>query len=136
LKNELVNAGFTFEHQSHGSPELQQLSTTRNITVTITHPRILEGWCGKPKGLLQVLFERGKIDPNVSPQSYKKNGTKGTDFEDNGDLKETSKPFTLTFLLSQCPDFANEISDLQHLAAELSDKACTVSIEFTPKCHV
>jgi hypothetical protein len=135
LKKELVNAGFTFEHRNYRLPELQQLSTARNIAITITHPRILEGWCGKPKGLLQVLFERGKIDPAVPPRSYKKNGTKGTDFEDNGDLKESSKPFILTFLLSQCPDFANEISNLQHLAAELSDDACTVSIEFTPKCH-
>jgi hypothetical protein len=50
-------------------------------------------------------------------------------------LKESIKPLILTFLLSQCTDFANEISDLQHLAAEVSDETCTVTIEFTPKYH-
>jgi hypothetical protein len=87
------------------------------------------------EGLLQVLFERGKIDPDVPLRSYKKNGTKGKDFEEHGDLKEESKPFILTYLLSQSPDFTNEISDLQHLAAELSEETCTVTIEFTPKYH-
>jgi hypothetical protein len=33
------------------------------------------------------------------------------------------------------PSFANEISDLQHLFAKLSEETCTISIEFTPKYH-
>jgi len=135
LKNELASTSFIFEHRTYRLTELQELSTARNITTTITHPKIQEGWCAKPKGIFQILFERGKIDPDVPTRSYKKYGTKATDFEENGDLKESSKPFVLAFLLSQCPDFVNEISDLQHLAAELSDETCTVTIEFTPKYH-
>jgi hypothetical protein len=107
LKNELANTRFTFEHRNYRLPELQELLTARDIAITFTHPRILEGWCGKPKGPLQVLFERGKIDRDVPRRSYKENRTKGTDFEENGDLKESIKPLILTFLLSQCTDFAN-----------------------------
>jgi hypothetical protein len=103
LKKALVLTGFVFEHRHYRLPELQELSLSRNITTNITHPRILEGWCGRPKGLLQILYKRGKIDSEVPPRSCKKKGTKGTDFEDNGDLKETSKPFILTFLLSESP---------------------------------
>ena len=33
-----------------------KIELTRNIEV------IEEGWCGKPKGLLQVLWKRGWID--------------------------------------------------------------------------
>jgi hypothetical protein len=69
LKNELANTGFTFEHRNYRLPELQELSKARSIAITITHPRILEGWWGKPKGIYQALFERGKIDPDVPPQS-------------------------------------------------------------------
>jgi hypothetical protein len=50
-------------------------------------------------------------------------------------LKEESKPFILTYLLLQCPNFANEISDLQHLVAQLSEETCMITIEFTPKYH-
>jgi hypothetical protein len=103
--------------------------------LTVIHPRISEGWCGKPKGLLQILHERGWIDPAVPLRKYKKVGTKGKDFEENGDLKDEIKPFVLTYLLNQCPDFANETSDLQHLAVALSDETCVVTLEFTPKYH-
>ena len=36
---------------------------------------IQEGWQGKPKGALQVLFQRGWIDPNLI-QHYTGNGMK------------------------------------------------------------
>jgi hypothetical protein len=48
---------------------------------------------------------------------------------------EESKAFILIYLLSQCSDFANEIADLQHLAAKLSGETGTVTIEFSPKYH-
>jgi hypothetical protein len=69
------------------------------MAITTIHPHILEGWCGKPKGMLQVLHERGKIDPAAGAllQKYKKNGTKGKDFEDNGNLKEENKPFNPSY---------------------------------------
>ena len=31
---------------------------------------IKEGWVGKQKGSFQILFERGRIDPNVNPKEY------------------------------------------------------------------
>ncbi len=33
----------------------------------MTTETILEGWSGKPKGMLQILWERGFIDPAIEP---------------------------------------------------------------------
>ena len=50
----------------------------------------MPGWCNKPKGMLQILFERGLIDCTLvnTPRSmrYSKKG-KAKDFsEDTGEL--------------------------------------------------
>lgn len=73
LKKALAAAGFAFEHRNYGLPELEELCSLRNTTTNVTHPRILEGWCGRPKGLLQILYERGMINPAVPLRQYKKN---------------------------------------------------------------
>ena len=44
--------------------ELIQRAKDNGIQVTSASEKILEGWQGKAKGLLQVLWERGFIDPN------------------------------------------------------------------------
>ncbi len=44
--------------------ELIQWAKDNGIQVTSASEKILEGWQGKVKGLLQVLWERGFIDPN------------------------------------------------------------------------
>jgi hypothetical protein len=49
--------------------EQNQIATTKNVE------RIKEGWEGKPKGLLQVLWERGLIDGN-NLKSYALTGRK------------------------------------------------------------
>ena len=43
--------------------ELQRLSTLNNIPIEMSVETIIEGWAGKSKGMLQILFERGYIDP-------------------------------------------------------------------------
>jgi hypothetical protein len=52
--------------------DLRKLASNLGIctTKTITH-RLIPGWAGKGKGLLQVLWERGWIDKSKISQ-YKK----------------------------------------------------------------
>ena len=42
--------------------ELERIAKTKNIEFTYEYLVKKEGWMGKPKGLLQVLWERGFID--------------------------------------------------------------------------
>jgi hypothetical protein len=67
LKKASVVTGFIFGHNNCPLPELQELGSLHNITSSVAHPRNLEGWCGRPppKGLLQILCERGIVDPAV-----------------------------------------------------------------------
>ena len=50
-------------------------------------------------------------------------------------MKEEIKPLVLSCLLLQCPDFADEISDLQHLAAKLIAEVRVITIELAPERH-
>jgi hypothetical protein len=88
--------------------------------------------------MLQVLWERGWIDSRkvVTARSmqYSKDGKK-EDYGEDGKLMEASRQYMLSYLLQQCTDFKNEMSDLEHLAAELSGRNTTISILFTPKDH-
>ena len=47
-------------------PELVEICTASKVEVTITSQNVRLGWVGKPKGMLQILFERGYIDPSSS----------------------------------------------------------------------
>jgi hypothetical protein len=54
---------------------------------------------GKPKDLKQVLWETGWINPSIPLSTYIKNGKKGHNFVDNGDLKTYIAPFVLHHLM-------------------------------------
>ena len=83
----------------------------------------MEGCEGKPKGLLQILWERGLIDTTKLSQ-YTKDGTKD---------KKTGKidrKFSLRRMMQQCTDFRNEETALQYLGRKLG-----VKVDCTPKFH-
>jgi hypothetical protein len=44
-----------------------RLCKQNDIPHKITTAKIKEGWGGKPKGVLQILWERGFIDPSIEP---------------------------------------------------------------------
>jgi hypothetical protein len=46
--------------------EVQEMAIARNIPITIVENDVVEGWVGKPKGIKQVLWERGLLDPSVT----------------------------------------------------------------------
>ena len=76
------------------------LCRTSNVPVEELVPKTLQGWQGKPKGMLQVLWERGFIDVTNINQ-YTVGGRK----DEMGVLQtETS----LKFLLGNCLDFEEE----------------------------
>ncbi len=46
--------------------EIQELALNWNIPITLVEDDIIEGWVGKPKGIEQVLWEHGQLNPNVT----------------------------------------------------------------------
>lgn len=87
-----------------------------------TEEFVVEGWEGKAKGMLQILWERGFIDSNKLDQ-YTVDGRK----DDYGNLiPETS----LKHLMEQLPDFQDEPTLLQFHGEKLG-----VKVDRTPKCH-
>jgi hypothetical protein len=67
------------------------LCAQRNLPITIEEQEVKEGWLGKPKGMLQILWERGWINSSEVGSArcmrYSKDGKK-EDFGEDGKLKE------------------------------------------------
>ncbi|KAI2512942.1 hypothetical protein MHU86_1488 [Fragilaria crotonensis] len=102
--------------------ELVELCQNNNIAVTKTVEKIKEGWEGKAKGLLQVLWERGLID-GANVKQYSLTGRK----DDLGTVDDST---SLRQIMGMCHDFMNEEGMLQHIAKTLG-----VKVLLTPKCH-
>ena len=64
LKKELLEKGVKLDHKRYLAKDLKKLAKDNNIPVDIMKPEVVEGWVGKSKGLKQILWERGLLDPN------------------------------------------------------------------------
>ncbi len=42
------------------------MAQAQNIPISVEENNITEGWVGKAKGMRQVLWERGLLDPSVT----------------------------------------------------------------------
>jgi len=102
--------------------ELVELCQHHNIAIKKAVEKVKEGWEGKPKGLLQVLWRRGLIDGNNLKQ-YSLTGKK----DDLGTVNDST---SLQHVMGMCHDFINEEGMLQHIAKSLG-----VKVLLTPKCH-
>ena len=102
-------------------PELKEMCQKNGIDIEVFEEEIEEGWEGKPKGLRQVLWERGWLDPNEGGYSMK--GKKDAD----GNL-DLSKSYV--HLMARCADFRREKAALHHLGDKLG-----VVVHSTPKYH-
>jgi hypothetical protein len=74
-------------------------------------PSTKEGWIGKPKGMLQTLWERGCVDPAIEPmraESFCTNDGKKDAF---GNLIPGT---SLKTMMSSLIDFVQEETLLQH----------------------
>jgi len=78
---------------------------------------------GKPKGMRQILWERGFIDESKPNGYYTKFGT-------CDEAKNWIPESSYDYLLSQLTDFVNEKSLLQYYCEQLG-----VVVERSPKCH-
>jgi hypothetical protein len=56
--------------------ELQILCKQKSIPIEEELDEVVEGWEGKPKGMLQILWERGFIDPAKKKEDYTLDGKK------------------------------------------------------------
>jgi hypothetical protein len=124
LVQELRAKGVPLERgMSHKLEELQGFARSHGIPLKQTIDVVDEGWVGKPKGLLQILHERGLIDPVNWQTLYTVNGKKDAD-------GNTIPGTSLRDIMGNCTDFLNEETALQWLARNIG-----VLIEHTPKFH-
>jgi len=99
--------------------DVQEIATAKNIPITTEECDILEGWLGKPKGIKQVLWERGLLNPDVQyVAKIKKN-----DPNEEGKVEYSS-------LLASCEDFLSEKTCLMYLGERLG-----VEVDRSTKCH-
>ena len=93
--------------------EIQALATLHDIPICFERRNIREGWCNKPKGMLQILWERGFIIPAKDVRFYSVNGK-----EVNIDSKEIIAGTSLKQIVDRLPDFKEELTLLQFRAKQ------------------
>ena len=107
-----------------GSKEkLQEMCKNRNLPIRFTEKVVKEGWVGKPKGSLQVLYERGWINP-ACIHLYTAKGKSDYIGKSRGDT------YSINELMTLQKDFTAEMTLLQYHAVRLG-----VTLERSPKCH-
>jgi len=123
LLAELKDKGVPCERGlSHSFEELQTFARNNVIELERDVQKVEEGWIGKPKGMLQTLWERGLID-ETNLNSHTNDGRKDA----NGTLLHAT---SLRWLLGSCTDFITEETALQYLGRRLG-----LRILHTPKFH-
>jgi hypothetical protein len=103
--------------------DLQERAKNFNLPVEKEVDQIEEGWVGKPKGMLQVLWERGFIDPAKGWNDYTLNGKK----DNFGNIIFATSVKSLTQSLL---DFLEEETLLQY-----HGRLIGVLVDRTPICH-
>ena len=102
--------------------ELQGKARAEGISIVITPTtKIKPGWSGRGIGLLAAAYARGWVDKN-NIKSYQ-----AMKYDNEGNLV---KEFSLQYLLGQCADFQNEVSQLEFVCKQLGATAL-----ITPKYH-
>ena len=123
-RKDLEAAGVSLQRGKHHTKlELQGFAEKNRIPLRISRPVVKDGWLGKPKGLLQVLWERGLIDA-TKRSAYTLDGRK------NRDTGEVNSSMSLRRIMSECHDFVNEETALQVLGRKLG-----LIVDRTPKFH-
>ena len=81
LKGELAEKGFANKGKKNA---IVQLCKAAGIPLVTREKKIIPGWVGQPKGMLQVAFEQGMINP--AKFDPKQHGKPGTYYTTNGHL--------------------------------------------------
>jgi DNA-binding transcriptional regulator YhcF (GntR family) len=104
-----------------------ELCKQNNVPYKETTETINEGWMGKPKGMLQVLWERGFIDPAIELSKVEGFYTNDGKKDAFGNLIPGT---SLRKMMSSLIDFINEETLLQY-----HGKTLGVTVDRSPKCH-
>jgi len=118
--------------------ELKEICKQKNISTKVFIKEKESGWLAKPKGLFQVLWERGWIDESNLSQYVKDKRREWLDKDNNvkEEHMEAYKKYSLRYLLSECPDFKYEKSAMEKLCMDLSlQNNRKFDILVTPKYH-
>ena len=111
------------QQRGYTKKELQEFARNNRVELFDLKEQIAPGWEGQPKGLLQVLAERGLIDRELL-EKYTLDGRKDQ-VTGKVDLQ-----YSLRNILGECPDFKHEETALQYLGTQLG-----VTVQLTPKFH-
>ena len=135
LKDELKKKGYHV--RGHCTKEkLEDLAKEYNVELTSEVELVEEGWVNRPKGLLQVLWERGWIDVTKLSEYTLKGKANQMDGDQN--ILPEYRRFVLRHLMSQCADFKEEKSAMEVLLEDLSKKSLNnqkVELLVSPKYH-
>ncbi len=111
------------QQRGYTKKELQDFARNNCIEVSDVKEQIAPGWEGKPKGLMQVLGERGLIDRALL-ETYTLKGRK------DAITGKVDVRYSLRHLMTECSDFKEEETALQYLGTHLG-----VEVILTPKFH-
>jgi hypothetical protein len=125
LRNELAPLKILNEQRQYRLAELRDFARSNNIELKKLKTREKKGWEGQPKGLLQVLWERGWID-----RDHYDRYTMDPATNEDGEVLEGAEDMSLKCLMASCLDFAEERTALQHVGHELG-----AAVIITPKFH-
>ena len=107
--------------------EIRALAERSNVPISFERNKIQEGWEGKPKGMLQILFKRGFYDPSIPVKEIMKMYVSDKKKDKDGNTIEGK---VLREIMRDLPDFKNEIKLLQFRAQQLG-----VTVDRSPKYH-
>jgi hypothetical protein len=124
LVDALAAAGVVLQQQrNHTKKELIEFAHNNGVDLFEDRELVIPGWQGQPKGLMQVLWERGFIDKS-SLDKYTLDGRK------NPITGEVNLQLSLRHILANCKDFKDEETALEFLGTQLG-----VTVKLTPKFH-
>jgi hypothetical protein len=133
LQELIEKKGFS-PKRNHSKKELENMASQFALTLHHEVDDLKEGWVGKPKGMYQILYERGWIDIRLKNNAYSLDG-KAEWIDESGTIMNQYLPYCMRHILSNCSDFRDEITAMEDLCKNLSTDNCKVSILYTPKYH-
>jgi hypothetical protein len=102
--------------------DLIKRAEENGISSKVTMAKVVEGWQGKAKGLMQILWERGLIDDR-NLEKYTMNGQQDV-------VRVLILDTSMIYLMGNCEDFEEDESLLQANGHEMG-----VLVDRMPKCH-
>ena len=107
--------------------QIIKLCQTRGLPLTVSEEKLKEGWLNKPKGAMQILFERGWIDPKnihlYTEKGKKKSVSHGSNDSNESGLDLPVDPsgcnYSIEQLMKKQSNFANELTLLQYHGQKL-----------------